>query len=252
MKPEQFAVLLVDEPYEPQHDAAIAAWAKPLREANTGIRLWIDPTHRTMAVIEAQSIAVCDAVCPNRQIFHQAEQPYRDFFASLPGKGKQLEFYSCSGPVRVLDPYSYHRLQPWDCWRYGAKASYFWAFGDSGGGSAWNEYAAKGTCYTPLYLDATSVTTGKHMEAIREGIEDYEYLAMLAEAVAAAKDKNVDAAILERARVLLKDGPADVTDACFNNKGFQWDETIDRDAADGVRVKILELLTNLQTAGSKA
>ncbi|MCC6154029.1 MAG: hypothetical protein IT367_09740 [Candidatus Hydrogenedentes bacterium] len=252
LKPEQFAVLLVDEPYEHQHDAAIAAWAKPLREANTGIRLWIDPTHRTMAVTEAQSIAVCDAVCPNRQIFYQAEQPYRDFFTSLPGKGKQLEFYSCSGPVRVLDPYSYHRLQPWDCWRYGAKASYFWAFGDTGGGSAWNEYAAKGTCYTPLFLDATSVTTGKHMEAIREGIEDYEYLAMLDEAVAAAKDKNVDAAILESARALLNDGPASITDACFNNKGFDWDETMDRGAADGVRVKILELLTNLQTAGSKS
>ncbi len=252
LKPEQFAVLLVDEPYEPQHDAAIAAWAKPLREANTGIRLWIDPTHRTMAVTEAASIAVCDAVCPNRQVFYQAEQPYRDFFASLPAKGKQLEFYSCSGPVRVLDPYSYHRLQPWDCWRYGAKASYFWAFGDSGGGSAWNEYAAKGTCFTPLFLDATSVTTGKHMEAIREGIEDYEYLAMLEDAITAAKEKNIDAAIIESAQALLRDAPAGITDACVNNKGFDWDETMDRDAADEVRVKIMELLTSLRSVGSKS
>lgn len=251
LKPEQFAVLLLDEPYEPEHDAAIAAWAKPLREANSGIRLWIDPTHRTMAVTEAASIAVSDAVCPNRQIFYQAAQPYRDFFASLPGKGKTLEFYSCSGPVRVLDPYSYHRLQPWDCWRYGAKASYFWAFGDTGGGSAWNEYAAKGTCYTPLFLDATSVTTGKHMEALREGIEDYEYLVMLDDAIAAAANKNVDPAVLERARGLLRDGPAAVTDACFQNQGFEWNTPMDRGAADTVRLEILEVLARLSTTPGK-
>ncbi|NUM55875.1 MAG: hypothetical protein HUU46_19725 [Candidatus Hydrogenedentes bacterium] len=251
LKPEQFAVLLMDEPYEPEHDAAIAAWAKPLREANTGIRLWIDPTHRTMAVTESASIAACDAVCPNRQIFYQAEQPYREFFASLPGKGKSLEFYSCSGPVRVLDPYSYHRLQPWDCWRYNATASYFWAFGDTGGGSAWNEYAAKGTCYTPLFLDAASVTTGKHIEAMREGVEDYEYLAILDEAVTAAKDKTTDPAIVERAQTLLRETPARITDACFANKGFEWKAPMDRGEADRARIEILEILQLLGAATPK-
>jgi hypothetical protein len=251
LKPEQFAVLLFDEPYERQHDEIIAAWAKPLREAATGIRLWVDPTHRTMAVTEAASIETCDVVCPNRQLFYQSEQPYRDFFASLPAKGKTLEFYSCSGPVRILDPYSYHRLQPWDCWRYGAKASYFWAFGDTGGGSAWNEYAARGTCYTPLFLDFGSVTTGKHMEACREGIEDYEYLAMLNDAIESATAKTAEPALLERARAILHDAPARLTDACFGNKGFEWKLPMDRNAADAVRLEILEVLELLHAAPSK-
>ena len=34
-----------------------------------------------------------------------------------------------------------------------------------------------------LFLDARTVTDGKHMEAIREGTEDYEYLRMLRDRV---------------------------------------------------------------------
>jgi len=46
------------------------------------------------------------------------------------------------------------------------------AFSDTGGGSSWNEYGAPGTDYCPFFLSPTTVTPGKHMEAIREGIEE--------------------------------------------------------------------------------
>jgi hypothetical protein len=37
------------------------------------------------------------------------------------------------------------------------------------------------TSYTPAYLTPTGVSGSKHWEALREGIEDYQYLKMLAD-----------------------------------------------------------------------
>lgn len=247
--PEQIAILLFDEPYAPEHDAIIAAWAKPIREEQTGIRLWVDPTYRTMHVTESVSIAACDVVCPNRQIFYETEKPYRDFFENLRVEGKTLEFYSCSGPARLLDPYLYHRLQAWTCWEYGATAMYFWAFADTGGGSSWNEYPARGTSYTPLFLDAASVTAGKHMEACREGIEDYEYLAMLKDAIAAAEKAGASEAELSGPARLLRELPARINSAYDSAAGFHWGASVDRTAADQARREILEALVALQERG---
>ena len=75
---------------------------------------------------------------------------------------------------------------------------------------------------------------------------------MLEDAITAAKEKTIDAAIIESAQALLRDAPAGITDACVNNKGFDWDETMDRNVADAVRVRILELLTSLRSTGSKS
>ena len=94
--------------------------------------------------------------------------------------GTELWLYNCSGPARSFDPYSYYLAQAWDAFRLDAKASCFWCFTDTRGVSCWNEYpgAAAGP-YCPSYIDDTSVTTSKSMEAIREGSQDHEYLTML-------------------------------------------------------------------------
>ena len=156
-----------------------------------------------------------------------------------------LDLYSCSGPVRQLDPYSYHRLQAWACWLYGANSTFFWALGDGGGGSSWNEYAARGHAYVPYFLDGTSVTPGKHMEAIREGIEDYEYFVMLRARVMKAEAGGRVGPALERARRLLAEGAHQVCHA----KGahdMSWSDAKDRSLADAVRVEILEAMTALE------
>jgi hypothetical protein len=62
----------------------------------------------------------------------------------------------------------------------------------------------------PFFLDATSVTPGKHMEAIREGIQDYEYLVMLRDRLAAAEKQGRGGALLEKARPLLNQAAARV------------------------------------------
>ncbi|MCC6446838.1 MAG: hypothetical protein IT210_25725 [Armatimonadetes bacterium] len=240
--PSRLALLLVDEPTEAKQDAVIRAWAKAILAARTGIRIWEDPTHADPYAANPEMIAACDILCPNRVMFLSSGDRYRAFFARLP---QEKAFYSCSGPVRLLDPYTYHRLQAWSCWRQKAKSSYFWAFSDSGGGSSWNEYAARGAAFVPFFLDSASVTPGKHMEAIREGVEDYEYLVMLRQAVDQAGKKERRSPALERARKLLREAPGRV----LNAKGidiFEWHRPKDRSLADRVRIEILEALSGLR------
>src|SRR5207249_4491781 len=79
----------------------------------------------------------------------------------------------------LTDPYSYQRLQGWMCAAMGAASGFFWSFSDDAGNHSWNEYGTAKTLYSPFFLAADQVTTSKHAEAIREGVEDFEYLAML-------------------------------------------------------------------------
>lgn len=244
LKPEQLSVLLVDEPYAQEQDAIIIAWAKAMRSAQTGIRVWEDPVYKNMGDSNPEMARSCDVLCPNRQIFLGADQPYRDFFAEQRERGATLEFYACSGPARLLDPYRYYRLQAWDCWRYGATASYFWAFGDGGGASSWNEYLLPRSAYTPLFLDNTTVTPGKQMEACREGIEDYEYLAMLQDAINEAAAKGTAKERIDEAHRLLTEVMETVSS---KDNVIMWHSgSVDRAAADTARFRILDCLTGLK------
>ena len=239
LKPGQLALLLVDEPDSAGPDALILAWAKAICAAGSGMKIWEDPTHADPFAANQQMLAACDVVCPNRPMF-LSNPKVRDYYSRSRPAGTELAFYSCSGPARLLDPYSYHRLQAWTCWQHGAKSSYFWAFSDSGGGSSANEYGATGTGYVPFFLDKTSVTAGKHMEALRESVEDYEYLVMLRDAAG----RGSPGPALERARKLLAEAAPRVCDA-KGASALRWAADKDRTVADKVRLEILQSLEEL-------
>lgn len=245
LKPEQLALLLVDEPTEAKQDATILAWAKAIRAADTGIRIWENPCHADPTAANQEMMRMCHVLCPNRPSFLNGKPAVRDYYVQAAERGTELAFYSCSGPVRSLDPYAYHRLQAWTCWQFHAKASSFWAFGDGGGGSSWNEYVAAGAGYVPFFLDSVSVTPGKHMEAIREGIEDFEYLLMIEQRLAALETSGVKRAALDRARAVLKDAPRRVCDAPAVTQ-MTWTDVKDRTMADCMRIEILQALSALR------
>ena len=125
--------------------------------------------------------------------------------------------------------------------RRGATGTYFWAFGDTGGGSSWCEYFAKHGPYCPLFLDDQSVTAGKQMEAIRESVEDYEYFVMLRAAVARARAAGKPGAELAAAETLLKTAAGEVLQAPQAH-ALHWHSPKDRTVADAVRVRLLEAL----------
>ncbi|QDU88520.1 hypothetical protein Pla175_18980 [Pirellulimonas nuda] len=243
LRPEQLALLLVDEPTKAEQDTRILAWARAIHAAHTGVKVWEDTCHADPATAVQAMMAACDVLCPNRPNFVAADQSVRDYYVERREQGTELDFYSCRGPGRLLDPYSYSRLQAWTCWQYQAGGSHFWAFGDSGGGSCWNEYESPRGSYVPFFLDTAGVTPGKHMEAIREGVEDYEYLVMLRDRIeASASDAPPET--LAEARQLLAESVASVCDA-ENTTSMFWHEPKDRGVADTTRLQILEMLTKL-------
>ena len=129
--------------------------------------------------------------------------------------------------------------------RSGAEGMGYWAFGDSSGASSWNEYAARAGAFTPLFLDRLTVTPAKHMEAIREGVEDYEVLRMLHDRVEERERAGDRGADVAAARKLLEEGPARVTGFMTSSSLGLWKEPKDREAADRVRIEAMDALVRL-------
>jgi len=102
--------------------------------------------------------------------------------------------------------------------------------------------------YTPFFLDKTSVTAGKRMEALRESAEDYEYLVMLREQAGAARQRGKHGPTLERVRNLLTEAARRVCEA-KGASALAWASAKDRGLADQVRLKILETLAELSRGG---
>ena len=252
ISPEQLVLLLVDEPDEPYMDEIILAWAKPIREADTGVRIWEDVTHQDMNEADQDMIDACHVLSPNYSAFLRQGDDYRQYFLDKRDQGISLEFYG-GWTGRVFDPYA-GRIMAWTCWRYGAEAIHMWSFGDTGGASSWNEYLTTSLAYSPIFIDEVSVTAGKHLEAAREGIQDYEYFVMLNRAIRNASARGITGPELDQARRLLESLPASVCDAAGHRDGldddkplggFHWLIDLDRTLADKARIQVLVALVEL-------
>jgi hypothetical protein len=244
--PDRLGLLLVDEPHTREQDRILIAYARVIQAAEPEVVIWEDVTWRNPTEATPELFEVCDVLCPNLPMWIDQGAAFARFYEKQQQAGRRLWFYSCSGPGRLLDPYSYHRLQAWFCWKHGAKGSGFWAFGDSNGASSWNEYLATRGAYTPLFLDENSVTPGKHMEAIREGMEDYECLRLLRDRVTQLEQSGVQSPALTRARELLNTAADRVVGFMNTSRLIHWKEAKDRTVADQVRREILEALMALR------
>jgi hypothetical protein len=124
----------------------------------------------------------------------------------------------------------------------------FWAFPQTTNSkSSWNEYITGGVEFSPFFIDANSVTAGKYMEACREGIEDYEYFAMLRSAIDDASSKGVtESALLNQAQQLLVQEPNIVLGSGPTSiNQYQWNDGFDRTQADKSRKKLLPVLEDI-------
>lgn len=241
--PGQIKLLLVDEPRSDEQDQVIIAWAKAIKAAQPELVIWNDPLHEEPAKVDPQFYELADVLCPNAPRFLAGGKDYQEFYLAQQRAGRELWFYSCSGPGKLLDPATYWRGQFWLNLKYGGKGSCYWAFGDEAGDS-WNAYAQTRAQYSPLFLGKTSVTTAKQMEALREGAEDYEYFLLLRQKVAEAEGKGVQSEALTAAKALLESGPRRVV-AEIDPAKLQWAEEKHRAVMDEVRLQALALLEKL-------
>jgi len=242
LKASQMVILLLDEPHERKQDEVSMAWARAVRAANLGVTLFVDPTYPDPAKGDPEMYALHDILCPNTPMMVRQGEPFRDFYMRQQKAGKTLWLYSCSGPAKLLDPVTYHRAQAWLAFQLGAKGSFYWAFGCGGGiGDSWRAYAQSGVEYSPYFVGQERVLDGKHSEAVREGVQDYEALCMLRERVGQARDAGRDAPWVREAERVLSAGVAEAV-AAVKPENIYWHVAKERDAMDRVRLQVLDLL----------
>ncbi len=240
IQPNQVALLIKDEPHSEAQHEHIIAWAKAIKAATDFFCIWEDPTDKKLGTpAQDRMLELCDAICPNLGIYSRLGKRAEKYYGKFVQGGKrELWFYQCTGPVRLLDPYGYHRLQAWHCWVHGAVGQGFWAYADAGKGNPWCEYLCDGTTYCPAYVAPDGITTSKHWEAVREGIEDYEVLVMLKRRIDELTRAGKSSPVIDRAKTLLVEGPKRV--AAY--QPIRWHEPRDRSLADKVRLQILDML----------
>ncbi|HEX7009202.1 MAG TPA: hypothetical protein VF184_04420, partial [Phycisphaeraceae bacterium] len=210
------------------------------------ILLFTDPAvHSVTTELGRLNVETYDVICPHLTNFLPASEEEQTYLRDRVSYGQQLWFYNCQGPTRQFDP-SHYRYQPWYCFVHGATGSAFWSFSDAGAATSWNEYTAIGyTSYTPLYIGEETVDRSKHWEAAIEGVQDYEYLRLLAGLVTRLEQTEKGSARHRRAANLLANTPTMVLKRLKEHQETSGDTRMHRSEsafAEQARRQILRLL----------
>lgn len=249
IKTEHVALHLFDEPMKDDQFSMNFTWGKAIKAGAPDLPLFTDTSaFKNPGEDFKQMIGIHDIICPGLPECGEITDSIRTISQSGKNKSKQFWLYSCWGPARLFDPYYYHRLQAWHCWRNGAIGMAFWNYWNdykNKNCAEWNEFSENEKSYGVSYTTPDSVTAGKHWEAIREGVEDYEYLHMLSSKIENLKGKSPSLPDLSKAEQLLSAAPSLVAGQ-YELKALLWSYNKDRTAADQARIRILEALEKLQ------
>jgi protein-disulfide isomerase len=204
MQPKQLGILIIDEQRTEEHDAIVAGWARAIKDGAPELTIFQNPIWlRPDLIKQPDAIMLADTLSPLLQQYYRGGEPVKQFFEKLRQQGRELWFYQCIGPVRLFDPQRYYRYQAWHVYSIGGMGQGFWSFGDTGiAPTSWNEYLNTYFSYTPAFIDTDTVNNSVHWDSVREGMEDFEELAMLQDAIKASKNTKLRAeaqAVLDHA-----------------------------------------------------
>ena len=246
LKAGQLGLLLVDEPNRKEQFDVTSALTRAIHKAEPDVLVWVDVIPLDFET-PLEMMTTVNVLVPNRAQWLGKTEKFHNMFHDQRKGGRELGFYSCSGPARRFDPFGYYLVQQWHVFAIGGRWAGFWAFADNGRVSCWNEYPATGNGpYCPVYLDDTStVTTAKYMEAIRESVQDYEYLVMLRDRIAALDKAGNASRALAKAKALLSTACDRVLNG-MDVESFRWDVPKNRSIADTIRIEVLDALTALK------
>jgi hypothetical protein len=236
--PKQLGLLLVDEPHTDAQDEIIVAWAKAINAVSPELTLFEDPVWPRPDQAKTQdAFTQVDILCAHLALYVTGGEPVQTFYEKLRLQGKTLWLYQTYGPARLFDPQQYYRYQAWHAFAAGATGQGFWAFGDLGGApTSWNSYSETGISYAPAFLDKATVIGSVHWDAVREGVEDYEELAMLKDAIRSSKN----AAWKAQAQQVLDDAVQAVTAPW--SRDYAWNKASNAELADAHLLKVRTLL----------
>ncbi|MEN6456924.1 MAG: DUF5060 domain-containing protein [Prolixibacteraceae bacterium] len=235
----QVQMYFMDEPRTPEAFRILREWVEAFREGSDLVDLFCDPTnlHLNNTMKDAPAaLTQCNVICPLTSQLLVYPPEIRDFFDACMKNGEELWLYMCS-PNKHVDP-AYFRMQPWYAFDLSATGSCFWNYSDSRG-NPWNEYVVHSgvfrNSFSMVYLDDDGPVSTRHWEAMREGIEDYEYLSMLRE-----KSKDPD-----RAKAVAKEALKKLEAVTGQNLTMKWSTENPSYVADEGRIEVLQAIEQL-------
>ncbi len=234
----QFVMQIWDEAYKEKADKVVQV-GPFLREIDPKIRWGMDGAQTADEVRRMEPFV--DVWIPHLPALLDPKTgpELLSLYKGFQAKGKPVWCYTCATNMTEQPIESYYRLESWEAWRKGLDGVCYWAY-NSWRGDSWDDFdVADSHNYSDngaVYAGDDSPVTSKRWEATREGLDDYLYLYLLKQNIAAAGKAKVDAS--EAAALLEK-----LPDEAFGGRGVGWA----RDQALQELVKLQASLPKLQT-----
>jgi hypothetical protein len=238
---DKAVVYLWDEP-GPKHNQEILTLGAVIKKADPGLKIFLTewPVDELFPVV--------DIFCTHVVNFRDQHLPV---MRKAQAKGKELWWYSCSpnpypAPTYAI-PYDnlILRTMSWLTWKFELPGSVYWSFTFNRDKDPYTVPGADGKGDGRLvypYKDGKPVISVR-LEMLRDGIEDYEYLAILKKQISTAKTCGVNSNLVQSASALLKVPSAIAISADKY--------TTDPDVLEKQRAKIADMIEKLNESSTK-
>jgi len=202
---DRWALYPYDEPSTPFAETTLnlVEVAKLVREAAPNILVYTDPTSGTTMKSVEMFTGLIDIWCPSSELLERLPE----IIPAAQRVGKAVWFYDAAGRAKTLSCLGIYRWRFWYGWNLGLTGVGWWCYSHDAG-VAWQGPNPYADFFGSVYAGpGDTVVTSKRWEAAREGVEDYEYLCLLREAIAAAEARGASGPELEDARRVLREVP---------------------------------------------
>jgi len=233
IQPSQLLFCFKDEPHDDEGNITMMDLASALKSVASEVGVFSNPQWRDPTKAKDQNAFLLPDILCTSGIYAM------DFYEKLRrDHGRQLWFYTTPPGVHALDPQGFYRDYAWEVFAMHGVGEGWWAFGDTTTPTSWNAYNSAYGGYSPVFLDEDHVYNSIHWEAVREGVEDFEILSMLNDAI----QKSANPQQKERAQKILD---AAVTIAKKNYNKGQWPSQTDPDVVDAELTKVRDMLEQM-------
>jgi len=204
-----WAVYPYDEPSTPYAETTkkLVEVAKLVREADPNVLIYADPTSGTTMETAAMFTGLIDIWQPSSELL---ERLGPELIPEAKRVGKEVWFYDAAGNAKTLSCLGIYRWRFWYAWQQGLTGVGWWVYSQHGNVDRWDGPNPTGDFFASVYEGPRGPVSSKRWEVAREGVQDYERLYLLRQALQDAERRGVPEADLEEARHLLEQLPNEV------------------------------------------
>jgi len=159
--------------------------ARLAKAVDPRIQVYCDPAGMPTPENSQELLPCVDIWMPMMDLLKRPDKSLLEFYQQ--DAGAQVWAYEAPGPTKLLKPLGLYRMQPWLAFRYGLTGCGMWTYNFK---DMWptQQPAPFHHSYSIIYEDGHSIVTSRRWEAYRDGVEDFNLLTLLHEAIAAAPD----------------------------------------------------------------